>query len=104
MDKDALMAMFAAPQLAAAAEINTFGRKRWQTSPGKHLSTEERVKLSFEYAELQRSAGGGARKASGLVQVALCRVEHALQHTAASCHLPSGHTATHRRVSLGNGV
>ena len=103
MDKDELMAMFAAPQLAAAAEINTFGRKRWQTSPGKHLSTEERVKLSFEYAELQHSEGG-ARKASGLVQVALCRVEHALQHTAASCHLPSGHTATHRRVSLGNGV
>ena len=103
MDNDELMAMFAAPQLAAAAEINTFGRKRWQTSLGNHLSTEERVKLSFEYAELQRSAGG-ARKASGLVQVALCRVEHALQHTAASCHLPPGHTAAHRRVSLGNGV
>ena len=75
MDNDvvfcALVAFFTVQSLAVAAEFNTYGSSRSTTAPGKHLSVDERVRLSFEYAELANSTGS-VRKAKGGVEVRVC--------------------------------
>lgn len=49
---------------ATLDDIEQYGSLRWQTELGDHLSTEERVRLSFMYGDLANSDFGGKTKGS----------------------------------------
>ena len=48
----ASVAMFASIFASCQADVLTWGASRWLTKPGQHLHEDERVRMSFEYAEL----------------------------------------------------
>ena len=50
--------------------IASFGGRRWQTVPPQQLSTEERVRLAFEYNDLEQGLFG--RKGNRTVKELAC--------------------------------